>query len=118
MFSEKDLVTRELEDMQQEIENLLAESEHLRKECETAIEKEAELRRESIDTRLGDPELAEMIWQEAENLHADGRDMLRRSVEKRLRAAEVRRRIDIRTQIESLDNYDKIWRKSARAGRI
>jgi len=117
MFSEKDLVTRELEDMRKEVENLLAESEHLRKECESAIEKEAELRRESIDTRPGDPELAEMLWQEAENLHSDGRDMLRQSVAKRLLAAGVQHRIDIRAQIESLDNYDKIWRKSARADR-
>ena len=117
MFSEKDLVTRELGDMQQEVKNLLAESEHLRKECETAIEKEAELRRESIDARPENPELAEMLWQEAENLHSDGRDRLRRSVEKRLCAAEVQHRIDIRTQIESLDNYDEIWRKSMRTGR-
>ncbi|MDD1753177.1 MAG: hypothetical protein LUQ38_08845 [Methanotrichaceae archaeon] len=117
MFSEKDLVTRELGDMQQEVRNLLAESEHLRTECETAIEKEAELRRESVDARPEDPELAEMLWQEAENLHSGGRDMLRRSVEKRLRAAEVQHRIDIRIQIESLNNYDEIWRKSTRAGR-
>jgi uncharacterized protein (DUF3084 family) len=117
MFSEKELVPRELEDMRQEVENLIAESEHLRKECESAIEKETELRRESIDTRLEDPELAEILWQEAENLHSNSRDMLRQSVEKRLRAAAVQHRIDTRTQIESLDSYDEIWKKSARLGR-
>ncbi len=114
MFSEKDLVIRELDDMREEVKNLLAESEQLRKESEIAIEKEVVLRRESIDARPEDPELAEMLWQEAENIRSDGRDMLRQSVEKKLRAAEVQHRIDIRLQIESLDNYDGIWRKSAR----
>ncbi len=103
--------------MRQEVKNLLGESEQLRKESEIATEKEVALRRESIDARPGDPELAEMLWQEAENIHSDGRDMLRQSVEKKLRAAEVQHRIDIRLQIESLDNYDEIWRKSVGANK-
>jgi hypothetical protein len=38
-------------------------------------------------------------------------------MEKKLRAGEVQHRIDIHDQIESLDNYDEVWRKAARAGK-
>jgi len=118
MYSEKDLVTRTLDDMRQEVENLIAEADQLRKECESTMEKEADLRRESIDTRLEDPALAETLWQEAEKLHEEGRDMLRQSVDRRLRASEVQHRIDIKAQIESLTNYDELWKKSARAHKV
>ncbi len=118
MFSEKDLVERSVEDMSREIEDLLAESKHLREEYEAALQKEEELRRESVETRPTDPELAETLWQEAERLKDDGREMLRLSMEKKLRAAEVQHRIDIHDQIESLDKrYEETWRKAAKAGR-
>ena len=35
----------------------------------------------------------------------------------KLRAAEVQHRIDIHDQIESIDNYDEVWRKAKQAGR-
>ena len=45
------------------------------------------------------------------------KEMLRLSMEKRLRAAEVQHRIDIHDQIESIDNSDEVWRKAAGARR-
>lgn len=117
MFSEKDLVARSVEDMTQEFEELMAESKRLRQEYEAALQREAELRRESVDCRPTNLELAERLWQEAEHLKDDAREMLRLSTEMRLRAAEVKHRIDIHDQIESLDDYEGIWRKAARTGR-
>jgi len=117
MFSEKDLVERSFEDMSQEVKDLTMESKHLREEYEAALQKEEGLRRESVETRPTDAELAETLWQEAERLHEDGREMLRLSMEKKLRAAEVQHRIDIHDQIQSLDGYDEAWRKAAKAGR-
>lgn len=118
MFSEKDLVERSVEDMSREAEELLAESKRLREEYEAALKKEEELRRESVETRPTDPELAETLWQEAECLRDEGREMLRLSMEKKLRAGEVQHRIDIHDQIESLDkSYEEVWKKAAKAGR-
>ena len=39
------------------------------------------------------------------------------NAEMKLRAAEIGHRIDIHDQIESLNNYDEVWRKAARAER-
>lgn len=118
MFSEKDLVERSVEDMSREVEDLLAESKRLREEHGAALQREEELRRESVETRPTDPELAETLWQEAERLRDDGREMLRLSMEKKLRADEVQHRIDIHDQIESLDKrFEDTWRRAAKAGR-
>ncbi len=117
MFSEKDLVERSTEDMSREVEELQTESKRLREEYDAALLKEEELRRESVETRPVNAELAETLWQEAERIKEEGREMLRLSVEKKLRAAEVLHRIEIHAQIESLENYDEVWRKAARAGK-
>ncbi len=118
MFSEKDLVERSVEDMSQEVETLLAESKRLREEHEVVLQREEELRRESVDCRPTDPELAETLWQEAERLKDDGREILRLSMEKKLRAGEVQHRIDIHDQVESLDKRsEETWRKAVKAGR-
>jgi hypothetical protein len=112
MLFDKDLITISLNDMLQEVKDLCAESERLRAGYNSALDKVAQLRRESIEARPADPELAEMLWQEAEHLSLEGREILRLSVEKRLVAAEIQHRIDIREQIESLDNSEEIWKKS------
>ncbi len=117
MFSEKDLVARSAEDMAKEVEELLAEAKRQREECDAFSQKEVELRRESVDTRPINAELAESLWQEAERLRDESKELMRLSMENKLRAAEVQHRIDIHDQIESLDNYDETWRKAARAGR-
>jgi len=76
-----------------------------------------ELRAKSVETRSKDAALAEKLWQEAEELRDRSREMLRLSMENRLRAAEVQHRIDIHDLIESIDNSDEVWRKAAGTGR-
>jgi hypothetical protein len=115
MFSENDLVARSKEDMSREVEALQAESMCLRGEHAAALKKEAEMRRESVESRPSNPKLAEALWLEAERLKEESKELLRLSMEKRLRAAEVQRRIDIHDEIESLDTYDEIWRKAVKA---
>lgn len=117
MFSENDLVTRSIEDMAQEVAELLALSREQREKSEGLNQKEAELRRKSVEIRPLKAELAESFWQEAESHRDESRELMRLSMENRLHAAEVQRRIDIHDQIESLDNYDEIWRQAARAKR-
>ena len=117
MFSEMDLVARSKEDMACEVEELLKDAKRLREECEASTQKEVEMRRESVDTRPSDSELAESLWQEAERLREEAKEMMQLSMEKRLRAAEVQHRIDIHDQIESMDNSDEIWSKAVKARR-
>lgn len=118
MFSEKDLVARSIEDMSNEVKDLLAESTRLRSEYDEALQREEDLRRKSVETRAENPTLAETLWLEAEQLHTDARELLSQSVEKRLHAAEIQHRIDIRSQMEAIDGYDEIWDKASKAGRI
>jgi hypothetical protein len=115
MFSENDLIVRSREDMSREVETLLTESSCLREEHDAALKKEAELRKESVECRPSDPDLAEALWQEAERLKEDGREKLGLSMEKKLRAAEVQHRIDIHDEIGSLNNYDEVWSKAKKA---
>jgi hypothetical protein len=117
MFSEKDLVARTVEDMSREVEELQAESNRLLLAHGEAMQKEEEVRRKSVESRPNNAEMAEALWQEAETLREDGREMLRLSLEQKLRAAELKHRIEIHDQIESLDYYDEAWRKAAKAGR-
>jgi Mg2+ and Co2+ transporter CorA len=117
MFSENDLVERSVEDMAREVSELQAESERMQKEHDSALQRVLELRRESVEIRPEDPELAESLWQEAELLQDKARENLRLSMEKKLRAAEVQHRIDIHDQIESINDYDEVWSKAAGAGR-
>ena len=117
MFSDEGLVTKSFEDMRLEIESLHAEAAKLRADHDAALQRIEELRRESVDTRQSDPEEAELIWLEAERLLDESKELLRKSVENTLRAGEVKRRLDIRSQIEAIDGSDEIWKKAVRAGR-
>ena len=117
MFSDEGLVTKSLEDMRLEIESLHVEASKLRAKYDAAQQKIEELRRESVDTRPSNPEEAELIWLEAERLLDESKEMLRMSVENTLQAGEVKRRLDIRAQIEAIDGSDEIWKKAIRAGR-
>ena len=117
MFSENDLVARSKEDMTREVEELLADAKRLKEEHDAALQREMELRAKSVETRAADAAEAERLWQEAEELRDSSKEMLRLSMENRLRAAEVQHRIDIHDQIESMDNSDEVWRKAAGAGR-
>ncbi len=117
MFSDKDLVARSVEDMAQEVAELKAESKRLQKDHDAALHREVELRRESVEIRPDDAQLAEKLWQEAERLRDEAQENLRLSTEKKLRAAEVQHRIDIHDQIESINNYDEVWQKAVKANR-
>jgi hypothetical protein len=70
-----------------------------------------------VETRAADAAEAERLWQEAEELRDNSKEMLRISMEDRLRAAEVQHRIDIHDLIESMDNSDEVWQKAAGARR-
>ncbi|MCX6668864.1 MAG: hypothetical protein NTV25_03535 [Methanothrix sp.] len=117
MFSEKDLAERSVEEMSLEAEELQAESKRLRESYEAALLREGELRRKSVETRPTNAEAAEVLWQETERIKDEGREMLRISLEMKLRAAEIRHRVEIHDQVQSLNNYDEVWQKAARAGR-
>jgi len=115
MFSENDLVARSKEDMAAEVAEHLAEAKRLKEEHDAALQRETELRTKSVEIRPDDAAQAEKLWQEAEELREGAKEMLRISMEKRLRGAEVQHRIDIHDQIESIDNSDEVWRKAAGA---
>ncbi|MCX6678114.1 MAG: hypothetical protein NTU95_09240 [Methanothrix sp.] len=117
MFSENDLVARSKEDMAAEVAELLADAKRLKEEHEAALQKEMELRARSVESRPADAALAEKLWQEAEELRDAAKEMLRVSMEKRLRAGDVQHRIDIHDQIESMDTSDEVWRKATGARR-
>jgi Fe2+ transport system protein B len=117
MFSEKDLVARSKEDMVREVEELLNDAKSQKEQHDADLQKEMELRTKSVETRAADAALAEKLWLEAEVLRDSSREALRRSMEERLRAAEVQHRIDIHDLIESIDNSDEVWRKAAGARR-
>lgn len=117
MFSEKDLVTRSVEDMQAEVEELLAEAERLAREHDSSLQREMDLRALSVESRQTDAVEAERLWQEAEELHESAKEMLRLSMEKRLRAADVQHRINMHNHIESIDIYEDVWQRASRAGR-
>jgi len=117
MFSEKDLVVRSIEDMAREVADLQALAKEERERSEALNQKEIELRRKSVDIRPVNAELAESFWLEAESIRDESRELMRLSMEHKLRAAEVQRRIDIHDQVKSLDNYDEVWREAAKARR-
>ena len=80
-------------------------------------QKEVELRRLVSGHEAVRRRTAESLWQEAERLREEFKEMMQLSMEKTLRAAEVQHRIDIHDLIESMDNSDEIWSKAAKAGR-
>jgi hypothetical protein len=43
--------------------------------------------------------------------------MLRLSLEKKLRAADVQHRIDIHDQIKSMNDYDDVWQNAVKSAR-
>ena len=117
MFSTQDLVEKSPEEMKREVDELMAESARLRAEYDSTLERSDDLRRESVEARSGNVELAEVLWTESEKLRDDSRELMRLSIEKRIRAADIKHRLDIKAEIEAIDAYDEAWRKAVRAGR-
>jgi hypothetical protein len=103
--------------MKKEVLDLTAESERLRAEHDSMLTRSDELRNQSIDARSVDPVLAESLWEESEKLRDESKEVMRDSVEKRVRAADVQHRIDIRAEMEAIDQSDEIWKEASRARR-
>lgn len=118
MFSDADMVVKSLDEMRVEVESLLAESERLKSESESMLTRSDELRNESIDARSRDQEIAEALWEESECLRSESRETLRLSIEKAVRAGEIKHRIEIRAQIETMDSSKDIWERAAKAARL
>ncbi|HWQ20911.1 MAG TPA: hypothetical protein VN455_14115 [Methanotrichaceae archaeon] len=117
LFSGEDLKPRSLDEMKKEVSDLMAESERLREEHDSMLKRSDELRNQSIEARSADPALAESLWEESEKLRDESKDVLRESVEKRVRAADVQHRVDIRAEMEVIDQSDEIWKAASRARR-
>jgi uncharacterized coiled-coil DUF342 family protein len=117
MFSDNGLVTKSLEDLQNEINSLQEEAAKLRADHDASLQKIEDLRRKAVDVRPSDPKEAELLWQEAERLRDESKEMLRQSVEKTLKAGEIKRRLEIRAQIEAIDTSDEVWEQAVRARR-
>lgn len=109
--TEKDLVLKSYDEMRAEMEQLLSESAKCRDRSAEEIVKSDELRSRSIDLRLSDPDQAEALWTEAEERREHSKDLMRQSVEMRIRAAEIQHRLDIHDQIEAIsDEAEELWR--------
>lgn len=117
LFSGEDLKPRSLDEMKKEVADLNAESARLREEHDSMLKRSDELRNQSIEARSIDPALAESLWEEAERLRDESKEVLRESVEKRVRAADVQHRVDIRAEMEAIDQSDEIWRAASGARR-
>jgi hypothetical protein len=120
MFSvdmDNGLVKKSLDDLRLEIGELKAEAARMRQEHDLGLQRCDELRNQSIEARPINPDMAETLWNEAEALRDASKECMRQSIEKTMRAADIQHRIDIRAQIEAIDNYDTVWRDAVRAGR-
>lgn len=104
--------------MKKEVEDLMVESARLREEHDSMLKRSDELRNKSIEARSADPALAESLWEESERLRDGSKEILRESVEKRVRAADIQHRVDIRAEMEAIDQSDEIWREASRARRV
>lgn len=109
--TEKDLVLKSYDEMRAEMEELISASAKARDRSAEEITRSDDLRSRSIDLRLSDPEQAEALWTEAEEKRELARDLMRQSVEMRIRAAEIKYRLDIHDQIEAIsDEAEELWR--------
>ncbi|HOT06992.1 MAG: hypothetical protein A4E45_01854 [Methanosaeta sp. PtaB.Bin039] len=117
--SEKDLVVRSYEEMRQEVEQLCADHLRLKAESSDALNRSDELRNLAVETRPLDPDKAEGLWNESEELRELSRELMRQSVEARMRAAEIKHRLEIHDQIEAVsDVADELWKGAIRARRL
>lgn len=102
-----DLVEKSYEDMAKEIGELLAESKRLGEEASCAIEGSDHNRSQSVDLHGLDPERAESLWNEAEELRSLARDLMRQAVDAKIRAADIQHRLEIRDTIQAAMDYSK-----------
>jgi hypothetical protein len=98
------LVKKSLDDLRLEVEELKAEAARIKQEHDLSLQRCGELRNQSIETRQINPDMAEKLWNEAENHREKAQECMRQSIEKTMRAADIQHRIGIRAQIEAIDN--------------
>jgi alkylhydroperoxidase/carboxymuconolactone decarboxylase family protein YurZ len=113
-----EFVEKSLEEMEEDMKSLLKESERLKMDASALLRRSDDLRNRSVDLRPQDPEAAEDLWQESEELRAEARKMMGLSVDAALRAGEIKHRIEIHDQIVAVvDRADEIWKGAIRGGR-
>lgn len=118
MFHDVELIERSAKVMRSEMEKLLGEAARDREESQSMLKEAQKVRSKSVDLRSADPEMAESLWEEAERLYALGKDLLRESVDKTLKAGDIKRRLDIHDQIEATFDYaDELWKGAIKAKR-
>jgi uncharacterized protein (DUF849 family) len=101
------------DEMRQEMEALLAEATRLKEESLEMVKGSDDLRERAVEARRVDVELAEALWQEAEDLRFQARDKMRQAVDNRIRAADIKHRLDVHDQIEAVsDEATKLWRRA------
>jgi chromosome segregation ATPase len=111
-------VEKRFEEMEEDMLSHQTESERLKKEAAELLRRSDELRSRSVDLRSADPEAAEEMWQESEDLRGESREMMRLSVDSALKAGEIKHRLEIHDQIVAVvDRADEIWKGAVRAGR-
>ena len=67
-------VEKSFEEMEEDMLSHQTESERLKKEAAELLRRSDELRSRSVDLRSADPEAAEEMWQESEDLRGESRE--------------------------------------------
>ena len=115
---DEEFVENSFKEMEEDMRRLQNESERLKKEAIELLRRSDDLRSRSIDLRSIDPSAAEEMWQKAEELRAESREMVRLSVDCGLKAGDIKHRLEIHDQIVAVvDRADEIWKGAIRAGR-
>ena len=118
MFQDDGIVERSIEDMRLEMETLLKESNQNREESYALLEESKKVRSKSIELRSANPDMAESLWEEAEQLFNQSKNLYRDSVDKMLKASDIKHRIEVHDQIEAtIDHADDLWKGAIKARR-
>ena len=116
---DEDLVKRSSEEMQENMENFLVDSERLRNEAADLLRRSDEVRNKSVEMRNQDADLAEDLWMESERLRDQSKEAMRLSVDNKVKAGDIKHRIKIHDLIENvIDEADEVWKGALRAQRL
>jgi len=106
-----EFVEKSFEEMEKDMEGFLAESGRLKKEAAEILARSDELRRQSVDLRFEDPKVAEEVWQESERLREESKETMRQSVDQKIKASDVKHRLEIHDQITAVvDRAEELWK--------
>ncbi len=116
---DEDLVKRSSEEMQENMETFLVDSERLRNEAADLLRRSDEVRNKSVEMRNQDADLAEDLWMESERLRDQSKEAMRLSVDNKVKAGDIKHRIKIHDLIENvIDEADEVWKGALRARRL